>query len=85
MSRVLAKGIEVDSREASRPCPMSSRRRSNIQKRTSGISLVAEHTGEDGHALVEVSGLLRSWTEERAKFTPKQSRGTRSDGANTSG
>ena len=74
LSRVLAKGIEVVSREAFEALPEGLKTKVEHPDKEKWDRLVAEHTDEDGCALVEVSKLAAiHGLEERAKLTPKQS------------
>ena len=74
MSRVLAEGIEVDSREAFEALPDELKAKVEHPDKEKWDRVVTEHVDEDGCALVEVSKLAAiHGLEERAKLTPKQS------------
>src|SRR5262249_15800559 len=75
VSRILAKGIEVDSREAFEALPDDLKSTVEHPDKGRWESLVSEHARDDGYALVEVSKLASlHGLQERAKLTPTQSR-----------
>ncbi len=75
VSRILAKGIEVGSREAFEALPDDLKASVEHPEKDQWDRLVTEHTGEDGYTLVEISKLaVLHGLEARAKLTPKQSR-----------
>jgi len=75
VSRILAKGVEVDSREAFDAMPDDLKAIVEHPEKKKWAAMVAEHTREDGFALVEVSKLAAlHGLEPRAKLTPTQSR-----------
>ena len=74
VSRVLAKGIEVDSREAFEALPEELQGDGRTSRQAKMGPLVSEHSREDGYALVEVSKLATlHGLEARPKLTPTQS------------
>ena len=74
LSRVIAKGTEVDSREAFEALPEELKAEVEHPDKEKWDRVVTEHTNEDGCALVKVSKLaLIHGVEERAKLTTKQS------------
>ena len=74
MSRVLAKGTEVESREAFEALPEGLKAKVDHPDKEKWDHVLSEHTNEDGCALVEVSKLAAiHGLPERAKLTPKQS------------
>jgi hypothetical protein len=75
VSRILAKGIEVDSREAFEALPQELRATVEHPEKGKWDSLVTEHAREDGFALVQVSKLAElHGLDARSKLTAKQSR-----------
>ena len=75
VSRMLAKGIEVDSREAFEALPDELKATIEHPEKGKWNTLVSEHSREDGYALVEISKLAAlHGLEPRAKLTPTQSR-----------
>ncbi len=75
VSRVLAKGIEVDSRQAFEALPEDLKGRVEHPEKKKWDNLVTEHTRDDGYALVEVAKLAVLYgLEERLKLTPTQSK-----------
>ena len=74
LSRVLAKGTEVDSREAFDALPEELKSKVEHPDKEKWDRVVAQHTDEHGCALVQVSKLASIHDlEERVKLTPKQS------------
>ena len=74
LSRVLAKGIEVDSREAFEALPGELKATVEHPDKQKWDPLVTEHTGEDGCALVEsFEAGDDPWPRSATKLTPKQS------------
>ena len=75
VSRILAKGIEVDSREAFEALPDELKATVEHPEKRKWDALVSEHSREDGYALVELSKLAILYgLEARPKLTPTQSR-----------
>jgi uncharacterized tellurite resistance protein B-like protein len=74
LSRVVAKGIDVATRDAFEALPEALKAKVEHPDKPEWDRLVAEHTSEDGFALVEVAKLASiHGVEERSKLTPKQS------------
>ncbi len=74
LSRVLAKGIEVQSREAFDALPYELKSSVEHPDKEKWDRLVGQHTDEDGCALVPVSKLATIHAlSEQTKLTPKQS------------
>jgi uncharacterized tellurite resistance protein B-like protein len=74
LSRVLGKGIEVDTREGFDALPEELKLKVEHPDKQKWDRVVAEHTDEDGWALIKVSKLaMVNGLTERAKLTPKQS------------
>jgi len=74
LSRVVGKGIEVNTREAFEALPDDLKAKVEHPDKEKWDRMVAEHTGEGGCALVQISKLATiHGQEERAKLTPKQS------------
>ena len=75
VSRIMAKGVLADSREAFEALPHGVQAMVEHPDKGKWDQLAAEHTGEDGFALVEISKLASiHGLQERAKLTPSQSR-----------
>jgi uncharacterized tellurite resistance protein B-like protein len=74
LSRVVAKGLDVATRDAFEVLPEDLKARVEHPDKPKWDRLVAEHTAEDGFALVQVAKLASiHGVPERAKLTPKQS------------
>jgi uncharacterized tellurite resistance protein B-like protein len=74
LSRVMAKGVEAGTREAFEALPEDLKAKVEHPDKEQWDRVVADHTNEDGCALVEVSKLATiHGLEERTKLTPKQS------------
>ena len=74
LSRVLAKGIEVESRDAFEALPDELKAKIEHPDKEQWDRVVAESTNEEGSALVEVSKLATiCGLERRTRLTPKQS------------
>ncbi len=74
LSRVVAKGKEVHTREAFESLPEQLKSEVEHPDKSLWDRMVAEHTQEDGCAIVEVSNLATLYGfEARAKLTTKQS------------
>ena len=75
VSRIMAKGVLADSRKAFEALPPGVQAMVEHPDKGKWDQLAAEHTGEDGFALVEISKLASiHGLQERAKLTPSQSR-----------
>jgi uncharacterized tellurite resistance protein B-like protein len=75
LSRVLAEGTEVDSREAFEALPVELKAKVEHPDKHKWDRVVTEHVDESGWALVEVSKLAAiQGLGERAKLTPTQSK-----------
>ena len=74
LSRVMAKGVEAGTREAFEALPEDLKAKVEHPDKEQWDRVVADHTNEDGCALVEVSKLATiHGLEVRTKLTPKQS------------
>jgi uncharacterized tellurite resistance protein B-like protein len=75
VTRILAKGIEVGSREAFEALPHELRATVEHPEKAKWDSLVTEHARDDGYALVQVSKLATLYgLEARSRLTARQSR-----------
>ena len=75
VSRILSKGIEVESREAFEALPDELKATVEHPEKRKWDTLVSENSREDGYVLVELSKLAILYgLEARPKLTPTQSR-----------